>query len=463
MDTSDLQQRLKQLTQLLPSQRECLERLLFQLTFNQYQKFRIVGGAGSGKSVIALALAELFSDQFNVAILDNKTAPANIPTQLMQQWFNRPAQNGVSLSEQINSAVSVLPLLLIVDDADKLSSEVMSQLTQLDCLTFSFAAEDGANDDVTLLLNKLSSDDARQLLHSEHLNELELAQRLANADGNIYLLQQEPEKSTKVSPKQEAVVVKRYVTLVYVSTALVVIMALWWALSDNESSKINESTVIPPKTEIIVPASDTLANDALSTTETPADATSEMEPGTLSVETNSASSEPTTEDSVGAAKIADSGEENVVVDTVAETVTDTLGNKVELVAPSDALTAVEQTAAETITTPDNASFNYDEAALLAMNKQAYALQLAVLSSDAAIQRFKSAYPALPVLAYSRSWQGQPQLVLLLAAFEDKASAKAQIATLPAAIKATGPFIKPLVAIHNEINVRQSVSAGSVTD
>ena len=50
MDITELQARLAHMTQLLPSQREWLERLLFQLAFNQHNTVGVIGAAGSGKS-----------------------------------------------------------------------------------------------------------------------------------------------------------------------------------------------------------------------------------------------------------------------------------------------------------------------------------------------------------------------------------------------------------------------------
>ena len=71
MDITDLQARLAQLDHLLPSQREWLDRLLFQLAFNDNQQINILGASGSGKSTLALAIAELLSGQYNIALLDS--------------------------------------------------------------------------------------------------------------------------------------------------------------------------------------------------------------------------------------------------------------------------------------------------------------------------------------------------------------------------------------------------------
>ncbi len=59
---SELQQKLTQIKGLLPSQRQWLERLVFQLEFNPYQLIYMVGGPGTGKTTLTLAIAELLSE-----------------------------------------------------------------------------------------------------------------------------------------------------------------------------------------------------------------------------------------------------------------------------------------------------------------------------------------------------------------------------------------------------------------
>ena len=101
MDITELQSRLTELEHLLPSQREWVERLLFQLAFNDVNYIEAVGAEGSGKSTLALALAELFSEQYNVALVSSATAMPELANQLMQQWFAVPAQADMGLQQQI--------------------------------------------------------------------------------------------------------------------------------------------------------------------------------------------------------------------------------------------------------------------------------------------------------------------------------------------------------------------------
>ncbi|WP_460859539.1 AAA family ATPase [Rheinheimera gaetbuli] len=450
MDTTELQTKLSQLTQLLPSQRECLDRLLFQLTFNQHKSIRIVGSTGSGKSVMALAIAELFSDRFNVAMLDSKTQDTDVSTPLMRQWFNRGAEPDMSLSAQLSSAVSVLPLLLIIDDADHLPPTVLQQLQELDCLMFCFASEEGEHDDITLLLNKVTTEDATQLLHTQKLNELEIAQRLAQADGNIHLLLRSAADSTVTPEATENVsAVQGYRSWIYTAAALLLLCLLWWFFSRPDSAGVEPRVA----TDIKVAQPNAVETKQLFTNM----------PSTVPDEVVT----PTQSDAV----LADAAlQSQVSANDVSRNDTTVITDTAEAFEDASSATAAE---ADAVDVRDSAQrqriaepqmqYVYDEATLLAMDRQAYALQLAVLSSDAAYLRFKQAYPELPVLAYSRSWQGQKQLVLLLAAFSDKTTAKAQIAILPGAISATGPFIKSLQAVQNEIKVRQTDHSASQTE
>ena len=100
------------------------------------------------------------------------------------------------------------------------------------------------------------------------------------------------------------------------------------------------------------------------------------------------------------------------------------------------------------------SYSFINPFIMAADKQQVALQLAVLSSDAALQRFKSAYPQLMTLTYQRSWQGKTQLVLLLAPFTNATVAKAERDQLPEALRATGPFVKTMQAVQAEIKAQQ---------
>lgn len=81
MKVRGLQQQLAASHYLLPSQRDLLSRLLFQLAFNDFNQLAVFGGCGSGKSTLCLALAELFSGceemQLNAAMVKHLCQPSN--------------------------------------------------------------------------------------------------------------------------------------------------------------------------------------------------------------------------------------------------------------------------------------------------------------------------------------------------------------------------------------------------
>ena len=188
MDTSALQAGLAQLQHLLPSQREWLERLLFQLAFNDVKRIDVVAADGSGKSTLALALAELFSSQHNVALLSARIAPEQAAAELMQQWFASPLRDDVSLAKQVAKAADTTPLLLVIDDAARYPVELLQQLAALPCILCCFSDQSLAEAGLTLTLNRVTAADAAQLLQHEALNSIELAERLARANNNLHLL-----------------------------------------------------------------------------------------------------------------------------------------------------------------------------------------------------------------------------------------------------------------------------------
>src|SRR5690606_845753 len=133
--TTELQAKLSQFNHLLPSQHDLLERLLFQLAFNRFQHIRLAGHAGSGKSTLILAIAELFSEQMNVAMLTLQGGPEQTEKQLMQQWFGLEYDESQPLLEQITGQTQeTASLLLLVDDFDMLSEETQLTLQSLPVL-----------------------------------------------------------------------------------------------------------------------------------------------------------------------------------------------------------------------------------------------------------------------------------------------------------------------------------------
>ena len=122
MSKQALQQRLTQYPGLLGSQRQLLQRLLLQLEFNQPDRLQLVGASGSGKSTLILTLADLCSEQFNVALVqaDAALAPVDLLKVLQQQWLGSAVMPR-TLPDFLAQLSKAEQYLLLVDDADHLN------------------------------------------------------------------------------------------------------------------------------------------------------------------------------------------------------------------------------------------------------------------------------------------------------------------------------------------------------
>lgn len=416
METTELQARLALFDHLLPSQREWTERLLFQLAFNNIDHIEAVGDVGSGKSTLALTLAELFSEQYNVALLNTPADESQVASQLMQQWFGLPAQAGVALSEQVATQDGATPLLLIVDNTEQFSS-VLPQLQNLPCLLFSFSTKPLLDNSLTLTISPPTSADAEYLLQAEQLNPLEMNSRLTEANGNLHLLLRPAAARSIAEPEHTKPAMPPFKAVYIVIAAVMVAMLLYFFWPDGKTADT------PIRIPVQVPAV-TVAPEVNTEPEivTEQDAVIDLtpEPELIPVIPSSVSEPPVVE--------------GTITEVTAQPVVP------EPAATDDAITAH--------------TFKYDEAQLLEMNKQQVALQLAVLSSNTSLQRFNKTYPQLDRLVYQRNWQGKTQWVILLAPFSNAASANQQLAQLPEALRAGGPFVKRLQAVQTEINALQ---------
>ncbi|KUM53158.1 SPOR domain-containing protein [Rheinheimera sp. EpRS3] len=418
METTELQAKLASFDHLLPSQREWTERLLFQLAFNDVDHIEAVGAVGSGKSTLALTLAELFSEQYNVALLNTAAGDDQVAGQLMQQWFGLPAQAGVALSEQIAAQAGTMPLLLIIDNTEQFST-ILPQLQNLSCLLFSFSGKPLLDDGLTLTINRPTSADAESLLLAEQLNPLEITTRLADADGNLHLLLRPaaqarsaaiiPEYTKPAMPPFKAV----YIVIAVVLVAM--LLYFFWPESETPDTPVRIPVPIPAVTP---------------------------EPEDVIAEQDTAFVEPVPEPEL-IPTIPPAAPEQIVTDDSAIEAENATVPAEQAVSEPDAPEVEEPLVVE--------SFKYDETELLGMDKQQVALQLAVLSSDASLQRFNKAYPQLGSLVYQRNWQGKTQRVILLAPFSNAAAANQQLAQLPEALRTGGPFVKRLQAVQTEIN------------
>jgi energy-coupling factor transporter ATP-binding protein EcfA2 len=426
MDTTELQAKLASLSHLTPSQHEWLERLLFQLAFNDSKQIQATGAAGAGKSTLAMAVAELFSGQYNVAMLNPPVDEAKAQQQLIQQWFGAVWQADSPLAEQVNAQPSTLPLLLIIDDAEHFSSAFLQQLEALPCVLFCFSVQTVADNGLVLTLGQITTADAEYLLQHENLNSIELAARLVSADGNLHLLLQSADSgiAAELSEQPQSGFRLSAMQLASAAAALLLIAVLAFVLWPAPEKKVVRIPFVPAA---VVPASEPeelLPAEPIVSEEPVAEADiAETVPQPM----------PTVQDEIVVAE----------PDDTTSAITD--DNQATVVVESEDVAAEPQAAID---------YLFDEVQLLAADKQQVALQLAVLSSDAALQRFKSAYPQLMTLTYQRSWQGKMQLVLLLAPFTNATAAKAERDQLPEALQATGPFVKTMQAVQAEIKAQQ---------
>jgi septal ring-binding cell division protein DamX len=431
MDTTELQTKLASLNHLTPSQHEWLQRLLFQLAFNDSTQIQATGAEGSGKSTLAMAVAELFSGQYNVAMLNPPADDVKAQQQLMQQWFGSVWQADMPLAAQIGVQSSSLPLLLIIDDAERFSATLLQQVAALPCVLFCFSANKVADEGLVLTLGQITTADAEYLLQQENLNSIEIAQRLASADGNLHKLMHAPldmeaADSTDSKPQGFRVSAKQSVAAVAGLLIIAVLAFMLWPQPQKKAVRIPVSKPVetlvqqaeqPVVTEIKAAETESVAQIIQPISEELM-ATDTIEPDSVSPDNNAT---------------------DIVETEIAE----------------DTQISTPAAYPELVTEPEPvADYLFDEQQLLLIDKQQVALQLAVLSSDAALQRFKLAYPQLQTLTYQRSWQGKMQLVLLLAPFSDAAAAKAERDQLPEALRATGPFVKTMQSIQAEVKAQQ---------
>lgn len=456
MDITLLQQKLAQQTQLLPTQREWLERLLFQLAFNDVPQVEAPGAVGSGKSTLALATAELFSEQYNVALLDGKVAAAQAGEQLMQQWFSQPLQPHTDLAQQVAAAQTTSPLLLIVDDAEQLPLTVLQQLADLPCLLIYFCSEPLRVAPLSLTLNRLTADDAAILLQHEALNSIELASRLAAADGNLHALLLPPRSPSATTAVDT---VKSRIPLWPIGAGgavVVLLLLLLWPAEDKAAKRpplpTQPNITHSDNTTATTVSSDTVTDDRIgdvaaggSDADVGLDNLSDLSSAAPDVDVL----QPQTQGADTAALTAPAQ-----AFSIARPETEAVEDKAQS-SPAADITPVANDKQQTVQADNNVPvYVYQETSLLKLAKSDFAVQLAVLSSDAALTRFTAAYPELEVLSYQRQWQGKMQLVLVLAPFNSSEQAKQKMAQLPAALRATGPFVKSVQAIQAEIKARQ---------
>lgn len=477
MDTTVLQQKLAELRHLLPSQHELLNRLLFQLAFNDFQNIGLVGGEGSGKSTLALALAELFSEHANVALLNAPVTEAELESQLKQHWFGQ-RQAEPTLAELLATPVAgTLPLLLIVDNFSLLSNNSRQRLLQLDCLGFFMLAEPSADMALNLSINIPTLQDAGQVLKDKALDPLAIAERFAASAGNMHLLH-----SARVTPEERKTPGAAFWLLPAAVTLLVLAVAIswWWPTSTEDIT--SDTTVKTNEVQNHSQSENSLErgnslesadtsepakgpeskNDTVRSDNT--DGITGLELNINTAQDSSPESEASLESQDSSAQPQASQEPEVSPELPESTQQQASVAEAEPTGTVERPNDVTETTAELSESADNLSLSsnpeavipvvgslYQEPQLLALPEESKVLQLAVLSSETAVQRFARSYPDTNIMVYQRSWQGQLQWIILNQGhYPDIISARQARASLPEALRAAGPFIKPVGQVQQEI-------------
>ncbi|SNY57748.1 Cell division protein DamX, binds to the septal ring, contains C-terminal SPOR domain [Arsukibacterium tuosuense] len=484
MDTTVLQQKLAELRHLLPSQHELLNRLLFQLAFNDFQNIGLVGGEGSGKSTLALALAELFSEHANVALLSEPVTEAEMEGQLKQHWFGQRQPEPALAALMAEPPADSLPLLLIVDNFNLLSSSARQRLLQLNCLGFFMLAEPSADMALNLSINIPTLQDAGQVLKDKALDPLAVAERFAASAGNMHLLHSALVKSEDRKTHAASWLLPAAIML------LVLVAAIsWWLPTSTEQTRSDTTA----KTNAVQhddqsesssePADSPEPLDSSERVNTPEQTNSpesedvsalfdspEVITGlelTLSAaqdgsSAQDSSAEPVTNpESVDSSELPESMQQQArsAVPDLTETAESQQGST-EAIAESSR-NAEQQVVSKPADTSSSTSITaaaipaagslYQEPQLLALPAESRVLQLAVLSSETALQRFARSYPDTDIMVYQRSWQGQLQWIILNQDhYPDISSARQAMASLPESLRAAGPFIKPVGQVQQEI-------------
>tara|TARA_R110002126_G_scaffold21598_1_gene77879 strand:- start:15968 stop:17359 length:1392 start_codon:yes stop_codon:yes gene_type:complete len=449
METSILQQKVAQQRHLLPSQQELLNRLLFQLAFNNFQNIGLVGAEGSGKSTLALAIAELFSEQANVALLTAANNEQAAEQQLLQQWFGQ-RQAEPKLADHLATPLdSALPLLLIVDNFSQLSTSTCQKLLLLDCLGIFLLDKPSADMALNLSINVPTLQDAGQILKDKPLDPLAVAERFAASAGNMHLLH-----SAVVKPEERKSQSAAFWLIPVAIVLLIVAGLVSWYLP--EADKVVQLPLPKPETlqqaleEDAEPASQPVV-DVVQQAEIVTPAETAAADSAALAETILTPADAESVEAVDDSKLA-------AEQTSALSIDDDVAVVAEPVNQSDSTIPAEPDELLTLSTADSDAQQaqpggeaYQDPELLTLPATYKVLQLAVLSSAGAVERFRQTYPTTEIIVYQRSWQGQLQWVILAQkSFPDVASARAGRSALAEPLRTAGPFIKPVAAVQQEI-------------
>ncbi len=255
---ADLHQKLATLQGLLPSQRQWLERLVFQLEFNPYQLIYLVGGPGSGKSTLTLAIADLLSDEFNLALLtvEPELSAGKIRQHLLEQWFGHGSVTDKPLLSLIGDRESRQPLALILDQADFLPQELWAELADVPCLVIAAAEQADAHAELNLPLAPVTMEDAEMLLADSAFSTLTIAERLAQAQGNLHVLLNPQLAAKATRPTHTTVKTASIAGPLWVFTigmAIIVGVVVFWFWTERQLQQgpaIGNLTYLPEEQEV---------------------------------------------------------------------------------------------------------------------------------------------------------------------------------------------------------------------
>jgi len=255
---ADLHQKLATLQGLLPSQRQWLERLVFQLEFNPYQLIYLVGGPGAGKSTLALAIADLLSDEFNLALLtvEPELSAGKIRQHLLEQWFGHGSVTDKPLISLIGERESRQPLALILDQSEYLPQALWAELADVPCLVIATAEQADAHAELNLALAAITMEDAEILLKDSAFSTLTIAERLAQAQGNLHLLLNPQLAAKAAKPQAQQLQTASIAGPLWVFTigmALIVAVVVFWFWTERQLQQgngIGTLTYLPEEQEV---------------------------------------------------------------------------------------------------------------------------------------------------------------------------------------------------------------------
>lgn len=269
---SELQQKLTQIKGLLPSQRQWLERLIFQLEFNPYQLIHMVGGPGTGKTTMTLAIADLLSSQFNLAMIsaEPELTSVRVRQHVLEHWFGVCKDANKPLLQLVGDRELTEPLALVIDQAEYLPKELWAELADLPCLVIAASEQPEQNAELNLPLPALALEDAQMLLEGSGLNTLTVADRMDTAMGNMHILL-DPAQARRQQPKTEIKPASLAKPLFVFAAGMALIGAVvffwFWTEQQSRPAGLGELTYLPEEQEVVVQTPDltqsTKANKAV--------------------------------------------------------------------------------------------------------------------------------------------------------------------------------------------------------